>query len=218
MEKHPLVPGAAQSPWNLVEGYLIREIVPEAKLAEALKRREEALVVPEYILLEADREGASESLHRAIALEGMSTIGRRYKKWGLDPVTGKCRETNFFQERLDESKCVGRKITAAEFWGTDSMSGASKGFDDSFVDGYKTAFFDPPYGIPGDKVEKAKLLFSEINECLWGRDLDKMEIFSWSTDWSGYFDAGHEWWGAFFWTIRLGNANRFIVIGASSTD
>ena len=43
-------------------------------------------------------------------------------------------------------------------------------------------------------------------------------VMAWSTDWSNYFEAGKEWWGAFYWTILLEEKQEIIVIGASATD
>lgn len=49
-------------------------------------------------------------------------------------------------------------------------------------------------------------------------DTNFLSIFSWSTDWSNYFDDGKEWWGEFCWTIYNCKENTFIFIAASTTD
>jgi hypothetical protein len=84
-------------------------------------------------------------------------------------------------------------------------------------DGYKSAFFFPPYLLRGSRREREEL-FAKINRYVLGSDPQRAEIFSWSTDWSSYFEAGHEWWGAHYWTIRPAGAAYIVVIGASSTD
>ena len=85
------------------------------------------------------------------------------------------------------------------------------------ADGYKPAFFHPPYGLRGSAAEKAEL-FAGINKYVLGANPERAEIFSWSTDWSNYFEAGQEWWGAFYWTIRSAESQKMVVVGASSTD
>jgi hypothetical protein len=65
------------------------------------------------------------------------------------------------------------------------------------------------------------------NDCVLGLLLDvkrevfqdfetSFEIWEWTTDWSPWFDAGHDWWGSFLYTVRL--EDRFIGIAASETD
>lgn len=85
------------------------------------------------------------------------------------------------------------------------------------VDGYKTAFFHPPYGLQA-KAGEITDLFEAINRFVLGDVPEQAEIYAWSTDWSNYFDAGHEWWGAFYWTIRPFGKPYVVVVGASSTD
>jgi len=60
--------------------------------------------------------------------------------------------------------------------------------------------------------------FNKINSILFPNGFDNLEIYEWSTDWSNYFDEGLEWWGARCVSIYDIKLNRFIVIGASSTD
>ena len=126
----------------------------------------------------------------------------------------------FFRVRWDESKLSGRRVGLATFWGTDDVEpkpldgGASTVPN---VDGYKTAFFHPPYSLRA-KTDETVELFKGINRHVLGDDPERAEIFSWSTDWSNYFDGGREWWGAFYWTIRPANSSYIVVIGRSSTD
>ncbi|MBR1842280.1 MAG: hypothetical protein IJ788_03280, partial [Oscillospiraceae bacterium] len=47
---------------------------------------------------------------------------------------------------------------------------------------------------------------------------DGLEVFEWTTDWSDYFDEGHEWWGALCFTVYDKTLDRFAVIMASATD
>ena len=85
------------------------------------------------------------------------------------------------------------------------------------VDGYKTAFFLPPTGFSGSYEENEEL-FAAINKHVLGPHPETAEIFSWSNDWSNYFDDGLEYWGAFMWSVRPAGSNYIAVIGASATD
>lgn len=78
---------------------------------------------------------------------------------------------------------------------------------------YKKAFLDPPYGC--DYTEKD---FDAVNENLFPNGTDGLAVYEWTTDWSDYFDDGHEWWGALCYTVYDKTLDRFCVILASATD
>ena len=78
---------------------------------------------------------------------------------------------------------------------------------------YWYAFLEPPYHNKYDIND-----FRVFNAALFPQGTDGLEIFSWNTEWSDFFDAGHEWWGAACWSIHDRLANRYVVILASSTD
>ena len=48
--------------------------------------------------------------------------------------------------------------------------------------------------------------------------IDVLEIYEWTTDWSDYFDAGHEWYGACCWSVYDRSMNRYVVMLVSATD
>lgn len=75
------------------------------------------------------------------------------------------------------------------------------------------AFIDPPHGsnYTGEDVDNAYSALFPV-----GRNA--LEILEWSTDWSDFFDDGHEWWGASCWSIYDRKLQRFAVIMASDTD
>lgn len=78
---------------------------------------------------------------------------------------------------------------------------------------YRKAFLSPPHGnsyTDGDFERVNAVLFPGGTECL--------EIYRWTTDWSEYFDEGHEWWGALCLTVYDKTLDRFIVLMASATD
>lgn len=105
-------------------------------------------------------------------------------------------------------------------------------------EGLARALLDPPYGLCRPSVPWAEEHFSPaygVHEAAWMRDVLRafcrevlavedpkhtahLEIRRWPTDWSNYFAAGHDWWGAFFWTIEDKKNGWLTVIAASSTD
>ena len=78
---------------------------------------------------------------------------------------------------------------------------------------YWYLFLKPPHGSTYDIDD-----FNYINNILFPKGYDNLEIYNWSTDWSNYFDDGLEWWGAMCVSIYDKSLNRFVVIGASATD
>ena len=49
-------------------------------------------------------------------------------------------------------------------------------------------------------------------------DAETLTCFAWSTDWASYFELGHEWWGAYCWTIYDPGRVTIAVLLAASTD
>ncbi|MBO4312275.1 MAG: hypothetical protein J5828_04690 [Desulfovibrionaceae bacterium] len=78
---------------------------------------------------------------------------------------------------------------------------------------YWYAFWETPHtsGYGPDE-------FRIVNSVLFPEGTDKLEIYEWSTDWSNYFDDGHEWWGTACWSVYDKRMDRYIVIMASTTD
>ena len=60
--------------------------------------------------------------------------------------------------------------------------------------------------------------FRKVNEVLFPNGTDALEIYEWSTDWSDFFDAGHEWYGACCWSVYDETLNRYVVMLVSATD
>jgi hypothetical protein len=150
----------------------------------------------------------------------MAEIDHRLEQWAVQNRSAKYPIEMFFRLRWDEAKLTGEPVSLSAFWGTDDVEPkpiGDRAWSIPNIDGYKTAFFHPPYGLQGSPTEKAEL-FASINGYVLGADPERAEIFSWSTDWSNYFEAGQEWWGAFYWTIHPANLQRMVVVAASSTD
>ena len=60
--------------------------------------------------------------------------------------------------------------------------------------------------------------FDRVNAALFPNGTNELEVYEWTTDWSDYFDEGHEWWGALCFTVYDKTLDRFAVIMASATD
>ena len=78
---------------------------------------------------------------------------------------------------------------------------------------YWYAFWETPHTTGYGPDE-----FRKVNSVLFPDGTDELEIFEWSTDWSNYFDDGHEWWGAACWSVYDKRMHRYAVIMASATD
>ena len=61
-------------------------------------------------------------------------------------------------------------------------------------------------------------MFRRVNRALFPHGTEHLIVLAWTTDWSDYFDEGHEWWGAGCWTVYDALAERCAVILASATD
>ena len=169
--------------------------------------------VLDYVFLEAQSELPADQVHLSAALAAMGVIDRRRAvtpyAWDYEKLT------------VDELRCVGAPITFDAFWGSDDVAlipydSGSLGVPE--INGYKTAFCLPPYPLSAVERERDEIFIS-INAHVLGPDPRSCEIFSWSTDWSNYFDDGKIWWGAYFWTVRRPDSPRRLVgIGASASD
>ena len=60
--------------------------------------------------------------------------------------------------------------------------------------------------------------FREVNGKLFPNGTDALDIYAWTTDWSDFFDAGHEWYGACCWSVYDKTGNRYVVMLVSATD
>lgn len=78
---------------------------------------------------------------------------------------------------------------------------------------YRKAFLCPPHGNSYTDRD-----FERVNDVLFPGGTECLEVYRWTTDWSDYFDEGHEWWGALCLTVYDKSLDRFVVIMASATD
>lgn len=141
---------------------------------------------------------------------------------------------------------VPRAIGWDEFLGPEWTSAEPSAPSGSARRSYTSAFADPPHGLyllPQPNPPRPRwrdFVFGPRPDPAWKRDeyepqfqrlmtavietavgaevgSDRTKIWEWPTDWSGYFDAGHEWWGSCCWTLWT-EPDRLVGIVASTTD
>ena len=78
---------------------------------------------------------------------------------------------------------------------------------------YWYAVMEPVHGRRNKPEE-----FKKVNEVLFPNGTGALDIYEWTTDWSDFFDAGHEWYGACCWSIHDKSMNRYVVMLVSATD
>ena len=131
---------------------------------------------------------------------------------------------DFFPWSIDFGKAEAHRIDPEEFLFVPTVVRRIKGgsviYDrnDPDVDAgeqipYWYAFLEPPQWFdctPDD--------FRCVNDALFPDGADALEVYEWTTDWSNYFDAGHEWWGAACWSAYDKHLDRFAILFASATD
>jgi hypothetical protein len=78
------------------------------------------------------------------------------------------------------------------------------------------AFVSTPYSLRV-RGEELQQLWTKVVVELLQSPQDSTTMFRWDGDWSPFFDAGREWWGAAAWTITR-SPSQLLVVCASTTD
>lgn len=195
---------------------------------------------------EKDGDIDSPSTHQLAVKHGIQNLYRDLEDWAnvVSQSNGIDRES-FFRITTDDKPLVPTRVSKKEFLGPrfDHARGGlivqgkaklhnefffyrdevcvdniiPQGLvDDGFGPGFAYVFSDPPYGMSIDTRELGQLFNSFLSEVL--KLSDNSVIYQWPTDWSNFFDAGHEWWGAFLWSLSIPDTRRILIIAASSTD
>ncbi len=119
-----------------------------------------------------------------------------------------CRELLYDGDEMiwdyDTGVANGCQISSSELFGTENHDGGLN---------YRKAFLCPPHETEYDGKD-----FDLVNSILFPYGTDKLEVYTWDTGWSDYFNDGREWWGTLCITIYDGSVDRFVVIMASATD
>ena len=106
--------------------------------------------------------------------------------------------------RGNPALAAGKRITVGELFSSDDRDGELN---------YRRAFLYPPHGNSYSGKD-----FVRLNAALFPNGTEGLDAYEWTTDWSDYFDDGHEWWGALCLTVYDASLGRFAVITASATD
>ena len=195
----------------------MREVQPSLEAAEVLKRFTDAGGVLHFVFFDCSEETENvftETTHREAVIAGMYVLRERFGAYTkITAVKPRITQESVWRFEVDSSKLStlsGRRISKVEFFG----DGIRERWAGS---GFAYAFTDTPYGL-WIKAPEVDRLFEDVCSTVLGSVTDDTIIFEWPTDWSSFFDAGHEWWGSFLWSLGQPAAGRIIVIAASTTD
>lgn len=182
-------------------------------------------VVVDYVVLDGQGAGGGKEAHREAAIAGMAVLADRRERWAVrehalnpnvkvepflyawraDSLDGNPYPASSLFAPPDDPPAFDMKATLGAYliewdkWHSEVL--------------YAHAFLKPPYPCRDVGVEDWK----RVNALLFS-SLDAVEVYSWNTDWSDYFDEGLEWWGAYYWTVYDPPRDAFVVIGASASD
>ncbi len=182
----------------------------------------------DYCLMANDGQYRGYESHKTAVSFAMQTIIKRNCDAELDGVSMSSWISDIEKASAEEISSslffFVPEITGRDAKGNLIFGGSAPANDGGPVP-YWYAFLKPPHGtVPvvknGVTVRKRYGVedFEIVNRALFPHGLAGLVIYEWSTDWSSYFDAGHEWWGASCWSIYDKVAERFAVIVASATD
>lgn len=106
-------------------------------------------------------------------------------------------------------------IVKTDYYGSVYYDAEWKPDDDNFgtTVPYWYALMEPVHGSENRPED-----FKKVNEALFPNGTDALDIYEWTTDWSDFFDDGHEWYGACCWSIFDKRMNRYVVMLVSATD
>lgn len=168
-------------------------------------------------VIERDTDYQMETEIRSSAEHG-SAVEEKASTWTLDMEKAECHP-------IDAAAFLHvPEIQRVDNCGNKFYDGEAQKCEDGQI-AYWHAFLDPPHGTGpvmenGKKIRKyyAPVDFEIVNRTLFPQGSDGLEVYEWTTDWSDYFDAGHEWWGAACWSVYDKALNRYAVIMVSATD
>ena len=115
---------------------------------------------------------------------------------------------------IDKNKMNYKEINSTEFFKLPENYEKEK---NNLYKGYKRPywylFLNPPHTTKYNIDD-----FIKINNILFPKGKNNLEIYDWNVDWSNYFEDGLEWWGAAAISIYDKELNRYVIIFASATD
>jgi hypothetical protein len=201
----------------------MRELINDP-FYELIKKYDRCVI--DYCLIEDDTPHQGCRSHKDAVLFALLKVIERYIDEQLISEVGCCREVQAepFPWNLDIGKAKAHRIDAAALLHVPVILRTDRigqrfydcGWPD-FLKGeqipYWYAFWEAPHGTGYGPDE-----FMKVNAVLFPKGTDELEVYEWSTDWSNYFEAGYEWWGAACWSVFDRRMNRYTVIMASATD
>ncbi len=106
-------------------------------------------------------------------------------------------------------------IVRIDYYGNAFYDAVWKPDDDNFgtTVPYWYALMEPIHGRINTPAD-----FKKVNAVLFPNGTDALDVYDWTTDWSDYFDDGHEWYGASCWSVYDKSLRRYVVMLVSATD
>ncbi|MDO4719906.1 MAG: hypothetical protein Q4A78_04515 [Peptostreptococcaceae bacterium] len=161
--------------------------------------------VLDYVIIGDSGEYQGLEGHKKAVLFALSVINERIKQSG---VRWSC----------DEGCMRAQKESVPDFFAAPEKPYKKTLKDVALMDlpeelKYWSAFLEPPHSTGYTLAD-----WEKINGVLFPYGREELEIYRWKEDFSDYFRAGREWWGAAMWSIWDPRMGRYVVIGASSTD
>lgn len=175
----------------------------------------------DYCLIENDIPYQGYRSHKDAILFSMCKIIERYIDYQLktEIAFNKGEEESIDEEPFPWSMDI-KKATAKQIDSVSFLHFPKSQYDHELQNAmhskqipYWYAFCETPHKTGYNKDD-----FNKINSILFPNGAALLEIYEWTTDWSNYFDDGHEWWGAACWSVYDRLLNRYVVIMASTTD
>lgn len=180
----------------------------------------------DYCLIGDDTPHQGYRSHKDAILFAMLKVIERYIDTQLkDEISyGSKVQDEPFPWNLDIGKAHAHQIDPAELLHVPEIlrtgHAGQRIYDCGFPDPFKGeqipywyAFWETPHSSGYGPYD-----FRKVNSVLFPEGTDELEVYEWTTDWSNYFDAGHEWWGTACWSIYDRRMNRYVVIMAETTD
>lgn len=207
----------------------MQECKPPAALESLLDRHESIGGVIETIFFDLEgRDGEAESTHREAAISTLQVLRDRLDQYFLELLQSEAykdrKREEFYSIQFDVDRMKGKSIDREDFFGSDAFwTDDPENWKNRtstihyYEKGYVYAFTNPPYGLVGTAKEINPVFFATV-DALFDGFRSPSTIFEWSTSWSNYFDAGHEWWGSFLWTVYVQGSSMIVAIAASATD
>lgn len=166
-------------------------------------------------------------LSQRAAMDGMKCFDKRMNQKWINKFFQRDSSYKIYREP------VGTPISFDEFVGLDYINDTLNYQNYGDCD-LAYVLLEPPYGLnlkfyhnygTPEYYDEKRREYSAIYEMFLNYFIllseykkDDLIIYSWSDDWSNFFDAGKDWWGTYYCTVYNKQNNTIIVLGASETD